>query len=191
MTTDIPRPSPHQLNTVLVVGATGSIGRLAVAESIASGFRTRALVRDRAKATRVLPATAEIVVGDVTEPESLTDAVDEVDAVVLTLGSDGAGRQGAESVDYAGVRNVLAAIGTDPVRVALMTAIGVTDRESAYNQQTQAHDDWKRRSERLVRPAAMRTRSCDLVGSTTTTQTSTSCASCRATPGTPATPVTG
>jgi len=42
-----------------------------------------------------------------------------------------------------------AAIG-DGVRIALMTAIGVTDRTGHYNQTTEAHD-WKRRSERLVR----------------------------------------
>ncbi len=32
-----------------------------------------------------------------------------------------------------------------------MTSIGVTNRTSQYNRTTEAHD-WKRRSERLVRP---------------------------------------
>ena len=137
-------------STVLVVGATGSIGSLAVAEALSVGFPTRALVRDQAKAARLLPAETQIVVGDVTRPETLAAAVDGVDAVVLTLGSDGAGQRGAETVDYAGVRNVLVAFGDRPVRIALMTAIGVTDRDGAYNRSTQAHD-WKRRSERLVR----------------------------------------
>ncbi|HEY5788386.1 MAG TPA: NmrA family NAD(P)-binding protein [Microlunatus sp.] len=41
--------------TVLVVGSTGSTGSLAVAESMAAGHRTRALVRDQAKAHRLLP----------------------------------------------------------------------------------------------------------------------------------------
>ena len=136
--------------TVLVVGATGSIGSLVVAESLAAGHRTRALVRDRAKAHRLLPHEADVVVGDVTRPETLAAAIDGVDAIVLTLGSDGVARSGAETVDYAGVRNVLAAVGSRRVRIALMTAIGVTDRAGAYNQATQAHD-WKRRSERLVR----------------------------------------
>ena len=45
---------------------------------------------------------------------------------------------------------MLAAIGDGGVRIALMTAIGVTDRTGHYNQTTEAHD-WKRRSERLVR----------------------------------------
>ena len=132
--------------TVLVVGATGSIGRLVVAEAIGQGYTTRALVRDPSKG-RQLPADAQLVVGNVTRPGTLPAAVGGVDAVVLTLGS---GKVGAETIDYGGVRNVLAAVGGREVRIALMTSIGVTDRTGAYNRSTQAHD-WKRRSERLVR----------------------------------------
>ncbi|MGG5752795.1 NAD(P)H-binding protein [Zafaria sp. Z1313] len=99
---------------------------------------------------RLLPAGAEVVPGDVTVPESLASAVEGVDAVALVLGSDGTGRAGAEAVDYGGVRNVLAALGGRPVRIVLMTAIGFTHRDTAYNRVSHAHD-WKRRAERLVR----------------------------------------
>src|ERR1700744_3615164 len=92
--------------TVLVVGATGSVGRLVVEEAIRQGHSVRALVRDYRKA-RQLPVGAHVVVGDVTQPETLTPAVRDVDAVVFTLGSEGGGKVGAESVDYGGVRNVL------------------------------------------------------------------------------------
>jgi uncharacterized protein YbjT (DUF2867 family) len=143
----IPRTS------VLVVGATGSIGRLVVDEAIRQGHAVRALVRSPDRA-RGLPPEAQLVVGDVTRPETLGAAVDGVDAIVLTLGSDGGGKVGAESVDYGGVRNVLAALGSRTARIALMTAIGVTDRAGAYNQSTEAHD-WKRRSERLVRASGL------------------------------------
>jgi uncharacterized protein YbjT (DUF2867 family) len=139
--------------TVLVVGATGSIGRLVVAEATAQGHATRALVRDPDRARR-LGADVQLAVGNVTRPDTVAAAVNGVDAVVFTLGSGGAGKVGAETVDYGGVRNVLAALGTRPVRVALMTAIGVTDRTGAYNRSTQAHD-WKRRSERLVRASGL------------------------------------
>jgi uncharacterized protein YbjT (DUF2867 family) len=135
--------------TVLVVGATGSIGRLVVAEALSQGHQVRALVRDRSRA-RQLPASTEVVVGDLTRPETLAAAVAGVDAVVFTHGTDGGGKAGAEAVDYGGVRNVLDALGSRPGRIALMTAIGVTDHAGAYNRSTQAHD-WKRRSERLVR----------------------------------------
>jgi uncharacterized protein YbjT (DUF2867 family) len=139
--------------TVLVVGATGSIGRLVVDEAIRQGHAVRALVRNPDKA-RQLPPEAQVVIGDVTRPDTLPGAVDGADAVVCTLGSDGTGRLGAESVDYGGVRNVLDALGSRTARIALLTAIGVTNRTGAYNRATQVHD-WKRRSERLVRASGL------------------------------------
>src|SRR5271169_2706090 len=139
--------------TVLVVGATGSIGRLVVDEAIRQGYAVRALVRSPGK-TRELAAGTEAIIGDVTRPETLHGAVDGIDAVVFTLGSDGAGKVGAESVDYGGVRNVLRALGSRKVRIALMTSIGVTNRNGSYNRTTEAHD-WKRRSERLVRASGL------------------------------------
>lgn len=139
--------------TILAVGATGSIGRLVVGEALRQGHAVRALVRSADKARR-LPAGANAVIADVTRPETLHDAVDGVDAVILTLGSDGLGKAGAETVDYGGVRNILAALNGRQARIALMTAIGVTDREGQYNRSTQAHD-WKRRSERLVRASGL------------------------------------
>jgi uncharacterized protein YbjT (DUF2867 family) len=140
--------NPLQKN-VLVVGATGSIGRLVVEEAVKQGYTVRALVRSQAKAVQ-LPTAAQIVIGDVTRPDTLAAAVNDIDAIVFTLGSDGAGKVGAETVDYGGVRNILAALGSRKVRIALMTSIGVTNRTGSYNRSTEAHD-WKRRSERLVR----------------------------------------
>jgi uncharacterized protein YbjT (DUF2867 family) len=138
---------------VLVVGATGSIGRLVVEEAGRQGHDVRALVRDSRKA-RGLADDVDMVIGDLTRPETLTPAVEGVDAIVFTHGSGGGGKAGAERVDYGGVRNVLAALGDRSVRIALMTAIGVTNREGDYNRRTEAHD-WKRRAERLVRVSGL------------------------------------
>lgn len=139
--------------TVMVVGATGSIGRLVVAQALRQGHAVRALVRDLARA-RGLPQEAQAVVGDLTRTETLAAAVEGIDAVVFTHGSNGGGKAGAEQVDYGAVRNVLRALGGRHVRIALMTAIGVTNREGAYNRSTQIHD-WKRRGERLVRASGL------------------------------------
>ena len=95
-----------------------------------------------------------MISGDVTRPETLTAAVDGIHAIVFTLGSDGAGKVGAERVDYGGVRNVLAALGSRTARIALMTSIGVTNRTGSYNRSTESHD-WKRRAERLVRASGL------------------------------------
>ena len=117
----------NQRMTVLVVGATGSIGRLVVAEAVRKGHAVRALARDPRKARQLLP-DAEVLVGDLIRPDTLTAAVDGVDAIVFTHGSDG-GKADAERVDYGGVRSVLAALGGRAARIALMTSIGVTNRE--------------------------------------------------------------
>jgi len=127
--------------TVLAVGATGSVGRHVVAEAVRQGHTTRALVRDASRASR-LDSSAETVVGSLTSVDDLRRALDGVDAVVFTHGA-AYGSSDAEAVDYGAVANVLRALEGRPVRIALMTAIGVTRRATTH--------DWKRRSERLVR----------------------------------------
>jgi len=84
--------------TVLVVGATGSIGRLVVAEALRQGHAVRALVRNAARASG-LPPQAQLVVGDLTRAETLATAVEGIDAVVFTHGSNGGGKASAEQVD--------------------------------------------------------------------------------------------
>jgi len=130
-------------STVLIVGATGSIGRHAVAEALQQGYAVRALVRDRARAVRILPDGVDLVTGDMTRPETLGPAVDGVDAVVFTHGSTTSERDVRDN-DYTGVANVLKALNGRRTRIALMTAIGTTRPGVAYAQ-------WKLRSERHVR----------------------------------------
>ncbi len=136
----------HRPSTVLIVGATGSIGRHAVAEAQRQGYAVRALVRDRARAARLLPEGVDLVIGDLTRPDTLGPAVEGVDAIVFTHGSTTSERDVRDN-DYAGVANVLRALGGRRARIALMTAIGTTGPGVAYAQ-------WKLRSERLVRASA-------------------------------------
>lgn len=136
-------PGNDQHLKVLSVGATGSIGAHVVHEALASGHQVRALVRAPGKLAQ--RQGLETVVADLTEPQSLHAAIEGIDAIVFTHGTYGSPR-GAERVDYGGVRNVLAALEGREVRIALMTAIAVTDRKGAH--------DWKRRAERLVRASA-------------------------------------
>jgi nucleoside-diphosphate-sugar epimerase len=173
---------------VLVVGATGSIGHLAVEEAIRQGHAVRALVRDTKKARR-LSAGTDVVVGDLTHVETLAAAVDGVDSIVFTHGSDGGGKAEAERIDYGGVRNVLAALGGRSVRVALMTAIGVTNREgttTAGRKPTTGSDV----ASGSCASAGCRTRSCDPAGLTTTSQTNIDSYSSRAIAAMPGTPAT-
>jgi hypothetical protein len=67
------------LNRVLVVGATGTVGREVVSQLSTAGVRVRALTR-KPEATR-FPPRVEVVCGDLAVPESLERCLDGVDTV--------------------------------------------------------------------------------------------------------------
>ena len=66
---------------IYVSGATGKVGRNVVSGLIARGAEVRALARDPDHAD--LPAGAEVVAGDLTEPDRLAGQLAGVDAVFL------------------------------------------------------------------------------------------------------------
>jgi uncharacterized protein YbjT (DUF2867 family) len=135
---------------VLIIGATGSIGRLVVQRLVALGDQPRALSRDGAHARRVLGSEGDIVVGDLTDPATLAAALNDVAAVVLTHGAPyGSGDH--EAIDYGAVPAVLDALDGRPVRVALMSSIGVTGSGGSSRELL----EWKRRGERLLRASGV------------------------------------
>lgn len=142
-------------DTILVIGATGGVGRRVVRQAVAAGLRTRALVRSAERGARLLPAGTELVVGEATRGADMARALEDVDGVILTHGSHGAPGE-AEAVDY-GIVHLLveAALGTGrSVRVTLMTALGVTVHDSPHDRST-GLATWKRRSERLLRASGL------------------------------------
>ncbi|MFI6815298.1 NAD(P)H-binding protein [Nonomuraea sp. NPDC050328] len=96
--------------TFLVTGATGTVGRLVVAELLEAGHQVRALTRNPAKAE--LPAGVEVVGGDLGEPDTLAGVFDGVTGVHLInfAGDDYAplpyGKRIVELLAEAGVRRV-------------------------------------------------------------------------------------
>lgn len=67
--------------TILVTGATGSVGRLVVDELLAAGAPVRALTNNPARAA--LPGEVEVVEGYLGRPASLPPALSGVDTVYL------------------------------------------------------------------------------------------------------------
>jgi uncharacterized protein YbjT (DUF2867 family) len=78
---------------LLVVGATGGLGRLAVAEAARRGHDVAALVRDPARAN--LPEPVATVRGDMLDPATLGPALAGKDAVVCALGTPARARPAA------------------------------------------------------------------------------------------------
>lgn len=96
--------------TILVTGATGTVGGQVLRQLLAAGHRVRALTRDPKRAE--LPAGVEVFQGDLAEPESLVPALDGVSAVFLYT-SNGSevltnGPELVERLSASGVRRVVA-----------------------------------------------------------------------------------
>lgn len=70
---------------ILIIGATGALGRAAVQAALQGGHGTAALVRDPAGAK--LPESVELAVGDVLDRSSLRRAVSGREAVICALGT--------------------------------------------------------------------------------------------------------
>lgn len=70
---------------VLVIGATGMLGRPVVRRLVADGFRVRALVRDDERARACLPAACELARGDVLDGGALEAAMAGRDTVYVNL----------------------------------------------------------------------------------------------------------
>lgn len=88
---------------ILIVGATGLLGRATALPLLEQGHAVRALVRDRARAKDLQRAGAEIFIGDLTDPRSLELACKGVERVFACAHSLlGRGSQSSAQVDHVG-----------------------------------------------------------------------------------------
>ena len=74
------------MNKVLVAGATGYLGQFVVKALRAKGYWVRALGRSAEKLAPVEEYADDLVVGEVTDPESLYGACDGIDVVFSSVG---------------------------------------------------------------------------------------------------------
>src|SRR5213593_3572098 len=90
---------------ILVTAATAPVGRSIVEQLVAAGRDVRALTRDPDKAG--LPAGAEVVAGDLSDPESLARAFEGVSAVFLLAAVPGFAPAFLKAAREAGVRRIV------------------------------------------------------------------------------------
>ena len=130
---------PQVTGTVLVIGASGFVGRHLALSLLADGRAVRGMARDPDRVRDLADAGAEVVRGDVLEPASLSRAMESVAAVYVcihTLSPQGASSTGQDFMDVeeCGLRNVVDACRTSGVRrLVYLTSIGVApDAPSAW-----------------------------------------------------------
>ena len=121
---------------VLAIGATRGTGLLIARLLTQAGVSVRALARDPAHATEALGPAVEVVAGDITRPDSLPPAIENVSHIVFTAGRRSnrpAREESVRDTEYQGVVNTLRAAGAVGFggRFLYMTAIGASSRSLA------------------------------------------------------------
>jgi len=98
--------------TLLVAGATGSLGRAVIAQALARGATVRALVRDPVRLPAAVRGQVEVVVGDVRDRAVADEAVHGADRVFSCAGASvmpalGRGWRGYRAVDWPANRTLI------------------------------------------------------------------------------------
>lgn len=107
---------------ILVAGATGSLGTRITVGLLRGGAKVRALVRPASQLDVIGPAGAEVVDGDLKDPDSLERACRAVDVVITTASASKRGGDSIDDVDLKGNRHLIDAAARSGVRHLILTS---------------------------------------------------------------------
>ena len=126
---------------ILVAGATGGVGQLVMAKLLARDFNVRGLTRNKVKAEPMFENRVELVEGDIRYPNTLVDAVKDIDYLICCTGTtafpslrwDFANlfqpSNSPEAVEVDGVKNLLSAVPQDLKRFVFVSSCGVLRKD--------------------------------------------------------------
>ncbi len=127
------------MNKILVIGASGFVGRHVARTLLADGYSTRCLARNPSKVQDLATAGCEVVQGDMSDLASMRHALESVQAAYIsvhTLSPQHANTagQGFMEVEMNGLRNIVTASRAHGVRrLIYVTSLGITpDGPSAW-----------------------------------------------------------
>lgn len=150
--------APTTKGRVLILGATGRIGRF-IAETIrADGYAVRAVTRNVERAKANVPGDYEWVQADVRKPRTLTKIMTDVDYVVSSIrSSDWSGPYSPEFVDYHGMRNLVEAAKAERVKhfVLISTATSGPQVDQSKNPAKNYVRYFKTKGEEVVRTSGL------------------------------------
>jgi len=121
----------RQAQLVLVIGASGLVGRRLVQSLLAQGRRVRCLARDPARVADLAASGCEVERGDIVDPAAVQRAMAGVGAVLVTIHTlspqPGGGKQARfMDIEGCGIDNVIAAArAADCRRVIYVTSLGI------------------------------------------------------------------
>ncbi len=127
------------MKKILVIGASGFLGRHVAQALLADGYAVRCVARNPARVQDLATAGCEVVQGDISDLASMQRALHSVDAAYIsihTLSPQPASTagQGFMDVEMTGLENIVTACRTNGVRrLMYVTSLGVApDASSAW-----------------------------------------------------------
>ena len=118
------------MKKILVIGASGFIGRALSTALLAAGYAVRCLARDPAKVAELASAGCEVVSGDIADPAAVERAVAGVKAVYISIHTlspqpGSPPDQRFMAIEQAGVQNVITACRASGTRrIIYVTSLG-------------------------------------------------------------------
>ena len=155
---NIAEDGPPPIERILVAGATGRVGRIALQELNAAGYLARGMTRNAAKAKAELGDAFEWVEADVLNKDTLPAALEGVDRVICSIGvATPNGPVTPEMLNYGGVKNLIDAAKAAGVKqFVLISSIGVSHRFHLLNITFGNVLNWTRKSEEYLRASGLR-----------------------------------
>jgi len=123
--------------TILVIGATGTVGTELIAQLTQGGYKVRALTRNPQKAAR-FGSSVEVFIGDLNDQASLAPAMRGVDRFFLITASTQQDRNALAAAKEAGVQHV----------------VKISTQEAGWTP-VQGHGHWHKEREELIRASGL------------------------------------
>lgn len=127
------------MKKILVIGASGFVGRHVAQGLLADGYAVRCLARNPAKVQALATAGCEVVPGDISDLASLQRALEAVEAVYISIHTltpqpANTAARGFMDIELNGLQNILTACRTHGVRrLIYVTFLGAApDAASAW-----------------------------------------------------------
>ncbi len=120
------------MKTILVIGASGFVGRHLAKSLLAEGCAVRCLARDPARVHDLATLGCEILKGDISNLDSLQQALASVQAIYVSIHTlspqpNSAADQRFMAVEQNGLKNIITACQSNGVRrLIYVTSLGVT-----------------------------------------------------------------
>eukprot|EP00798_Chlamydomonas_sp_ICE-L_P007042 gene7042-138_t len=121
--------------TVLVVGATGRVGKIVTRKLLLRGYKIKALVR-KASASSAVPSAVDMILGDVGEMKDCQEAVRGVQKVIYCAGARSSFTADLIRVEDRGVMNIAKAMQDEMIRQAAKKRGGLDKNKKRYSAST-------------------------------------------------------